>query len=121
MSETREQAFEERFTLFFDFLGSSEAAAGWPRERVHEFVDLLISIGQGESVEAIDGKTQPDGGYKFSITPEITTFSDNIVVSWRGVSDDETGKMLDSVWAGVICQDAIRVLSSVAEMALRIG
>jgi len=31
----------ERFTLFFDFLGSS-AATSWPKERLYQFLDLLM-------------------------------------------------------------------------------
>jgi hypothetical protein len=48
-------ALEERFTLFFDFLGSSDAATNWPRERVHKLVDLLISIAHVRSAQAISG------------------------------------------------------------------
>jgi ADP-heptose:LPS heptosyltransferase len=42
--ETNGFALEQRFVLFFDFLGASSAAKNWPRERVYEFIDLLTSI-----------------------------------------------------------------------------
>ncbi len=118
-------AFGNRFVLFFDFLGTSDAAQQWPRERVHKLVDLLIAISRAQAAEAIDGEPQVGGGYKLTITPEITTFSDNVVVSYRE-ADIESGPnieepVLKSLWAGIVCQDAIRILSSVAEMGLRIG
>ncbi|TAL01111.1 MAG: hypothetical protein EPO08_11390 [Rhodospirillaceae bacterium] len=123
MSEMlREQALEERYCLFFDFLGSSEIARHGPRERIHDFVDLLISISQIQSSENIDGAAQPDGSYRISLTPEISTFSDNVVVSWsNGESEDSPNPKLSAYWAGIVCQDANRVLSGVAEVALRIG
>jgi hypothetical protein len=63
----------ERFTLFFDFLGSS-VATSWPKERLYQFLDLLIAIAvQMESVESIDGSPQQDGSYLISITPEVIT------------------------------------------------
>jgi hypothetical protein len=118
----------ERFTLFFDFLGSS-AATSWPKERLYQFLDLLIAIAvQMESVENIDGSPQQDGSYLISITPEVTAFSDNVVVSYPTFDDKTsvTGKIpthtgIESLWAKFMCQDAIRILSGVAEMGLRIG
>jgi hypothetical protein len=117
----------DRFTLFFDFLGTSEATR-WPKERLHPFLDLLISIAQIQSEQDIDGSPQEDGSYRIRITPEVTTFSDNIVVSYPSL-DDETSVphnvpkhlRFEAHWAKFMCQDAIRVLSGVAELGLRIG
>jgi hypothetical protein len=33
----------ERFTLFFDFLGTSDATR-WPKEQLYPFLDLLNAI-----------------------------------------------------------------------------
>jgi hypothetical protein len=118
----------ERFTLFFDFLGSSMAAR-WPAERLYPFLDLLIAIAaQMQTTQDIDGNPQEDGSYRIRITPEVTVFSDNIVVSYPSL-DDETptppdvppGLRLGPLWVKFMCQDAIRIVSGVAEMALRIG
>jgi hypothetical protein len=114
-------ALESRFTLFFDFLGASNAASVWPRERIHEFVDLLISIAQVQSAEIISGEAQGDGGYRLFVTPEITTFSDNVVVSYTGETKSDHPHLLDSIWTEIVCKDAIRILAGVAEMGLRIG
>jgi hypothetical protein len=110
---------DERFTLFFDFLGSSTATS-WPKERLYPFLDLLIAIAaQMQSAQDIDGSPQQDGSYRFSITPEVTAFSDNIVVSYPSLGDDTS--VFEAHWAKFMCQDAIRILSGVAEMGLRIG
>lgn len=121
-------ALTERFTLYFDFLGSSEATR-WPKERLYPFLDLLIAIAaQMQSTQDVDGSAQQDGSYKIIITPEVTAFSDNIVVSYPSV-DDKTS-VVDGIpanlrigpfWAKFMCQDAVRILSGVAEMGLRIG
>jgi hypothetical protein len=76
-AEANDLALEQRYVLFFDFLGASNAAVNWPRERVYEFVDLLVSIATLQSSEEISGSAQPDGSYRLLVTPEITTFSDN--------------------------------------------
>jgi hypothetical protein len=117
----------DRFTLYFDFLGTSDAT-GWPKERLYPFLDLLISIAQIQSEQDIAGNPQEDGSYRIRITPEVTTFSDNIVVSYPSFEDEmsvssDVPKHLrfEAYWAKFICQDAIRVLSAVAEMGLRIG
>jgi hypothetical protein len=118
----------DRFTLFFDFLGSSQATS-WPKERLYPFLDLLIAIAaQMQTAQEIDGSPQQDGSYRIRITPEVTAFSDNIVVSYPSL-DDETSVPSDvpthlrfeAHWTKFMCQDAVRVLSGVAEMGLRIG
>jgi hypothetical protein len=80
MPPADDTAFDERFVLFFDFLGSSEAARKLPRHRRHELIDLLKSIALSRSTKAIIGESQKDGSYRLSVTPEISTFSNNIAV-----------------------------------------
>jgi hypothetical protein len=108
--------FYDRFCLFFDFLGSRAAATAWPRERLYEFVDLLRAVVRLQGPQKIDGE---------SFAPEITTFSDLVVVSYLGVPNEDDAEdfppMLDRIWTKIVCQDAIRILSGVAEMGLRIG
>lgn len=120
-SDDNDPALEHRYALFFDFLGTSRAAQTWPRERVHQLVDLLISIAQVQSAQDISGSAEADGGYRLQVTPEVTTFSDNIVVSYPGVPDEADLEVLEPLWAKIVCEDCIRILSGVAEMALRIG
>jgi hypothetical protein len=122
-AEANDLALEQRYVLFFDFLGASNAAVNWPRERVYEFVDLLVSIATLQSSEEISGSAQPDGSYRLLVTPEITTFSDNIVVSYPEAPDDDCQgfRRLTAFWAETVCADAVRILSGIAEMALRVG
>ena len=55
----------DRFTLFFDFLGSSTATS-WPKKRLYPFLDLLIAIAaQMQSAQDIDGSPQEDGSYRW--------------------------------------------------------
>jgi class 3 adenylate cyclase len=121
MPDDYNAAFYDRYVLYFDLLGSSEAATTWPRERLYEFVDLLRSIAHAQSSEAIDGEAQEDGSYRISITPEITTFSDHIVASWGAAQGEHISEMLVSLWTEIVCKDAIRILQSVVEVGLRIG
>jgi hypothetical protein len=112
-----EPAFDDRYCLFFDFLGTRAAAATWSRDRLYEFVDLLRSIALARSTEEINGQSREDGSYRISVRPEISTFSDHVVVSWR-----TSGELIvDSLWTDIVLKDALRVLSAVAERALRIG
>jgi hypothetical protein len=103
----------ERFTLFFDFLGTSTATT-WPKERLYPFLDLLIAIGaQMPSTQDLDGSAQEDGSYRFLITPEVTAFSDNIVVSYPSLGDDAFPSdfpkdlRFSAHWAKFMCQDEI--------------
>jgi hypothetical protein len=117
----------DRFTLFFDFLGTSDATR-WPKKRLYPFLDLLISMAQIQSEQDIDGNPQEDGSYRIRITPEVTTFSDNILVSYPSFGDETSVPhnvpkhlRFEAHWAKFMCQDAIRVLSGIAELGLRIG
>jgi hypothetical protein len=92
-----DSTFNDCFTLFLDFLGSS-AATTWPRERQYNFVDLLISIAQIKSERQIDGEAQADGSYKITMQPDITTFSDHIVVSYPGIPKEHYGSFILLLW-----------------------
>lgn len=112
---------EFRFAVFFDLLGASNAALTWPRQRVHEFVHLLISIAAIQSSEAVSGEGQADGSYRIFVTPEVTTFSDSIVVSYKGIKEGDHLELLESFWTEVVCKDSNRILAAVAENGLQIG
>jgi hypothetical protein len=81
-----------------------------------------------QSAQDIDGSPQQNGSYRIRITPEVTAFSDNIVVSYPSLGDEPSVPSevpphlrIEAHWAKFMCQDAIRILSGVAEMGLRIG
>jgi hypothetical protein len=48
-----EPALEKRFVLFFDFLGTSNAAKTWRRERVHQFKSLWTGVVLKDSIRIL--------------------------------------------------------------------
>ena len=74
-----------------------------------------------QTSEDISGELQADGSYRILVTPEVTTFSDNIVVSYSGKTQEDHPQLLGSLWAEIVCNDANRIVAGVAEMGLRIG
>ena len=78
-----ESVFTDHLVLYMDFLGVSEAAMSWPEDRAAKLIELLTTIAAEKTEFSIDGASQADGSYKFKITPETATFSDNIVASYR--------------------------------------
>jgi hypothetical protein len=117
------QAFERRYTLYFDFLGTRNALSTWQVKRLHEFVDLLRSLVAMRGPQEIDGKPREDGAYTLSIRPEVSTFSDHIVLSYPelGGDDERFWEMVGPLWVEFICRDCLRLLSPIAEKALRQG
>lgn len=114
-----DHAMENRYILFLDFLGASQAARTWEDLRLQEFVDLLHWVATARARESTDGEAMPDGGYRLRLVPEVTTFSDNVVVSYSGSSDDN--QMLAGLWVSIVCQDCVRLLTKIAERALELG
>lgn len=116
------QAFESRYVMYFDFLGTRSAIANWPSEKLHAFVDLLEMLVQLRGRQDIDGKALPDGSYQITLKPEISTFSDHVVVSYPEPDmEDRVAELVKPLWADFICQDCIRIISAIAERALRQG
>ena len=108
--------------MYFDFLGTRDAIASWPKAKLHAFVDLLEALVQLRGPQDIGGTALPDGGYQIRLKPEISTFSDHIVVSYPEPDmEDLAIDVMKPVWAEFICQDCIRVISAIAERALRQG
>ncbi len=113
--------FVDRYTLYFDFLGTRAAATNWPPDRLDQFVKLLISISKIQAHEEVVGSANADGSYRIQITPEITTFSDHVVVSWLHRDHDGIPEAYKYLWPDIVLKDAVRITSGAAEVALRIG
>lgn len=73
---------DDRFVLFVDFLGSSNAAKNWNSEQTQPLLDLLIELASSQSAFNITGGPRPDGSYAVNITPEFSAFSDHFVSSY---------------------------------------
>jgi hypothetical protein len=114
-------ALEERYVLFLDFLGTKAAAGGWPQHRVQQFLELLIQISQMQRGEDYIRHPQADGGAALVVRPEISTFSDNVVISWpvpRHAADQIRWRRF---WPQIMCDDCAAQVGAIADMALRIG
>lgn len=68
--------------MFLDFLGFSEAVKTWNPPRLERLIALLVGIAANQSIFDLKGETLGDGSYKIKSRADITTFSDNIVVSY---------------------------------------
>jgi hypothetical protein len=60
---------ETRYVLFVDFLGTREAAANWPNERVEQFIRLLTHISEMQRGEDYIRQPQADGGASLVVRP----------------------------------------------------
>jgi hypothetical protein len=114
-----ESVFTDHLVLYLDFLGVSEAAMSWPEDRAAKLIELLTTIAAEKTEFSIDGASQADGSYKFKITPEAATFSDNIVASYRlrWQEDERLNAMMVEIYLKV-AQDLV---ISTARRALDLG
>jgi hypothetical protein len=109
-----DQGLDNRFVLFIDFLGASEAAQHWPADRVQEFVNVLTWLAHCPPAEEARRAGSDDNAIR--VIPEITTFADRAVVSY-----DEGYGARRPLWAEAVCRDAVRILSIVTDAALSLG
>lgn len=119
----RGRAFEDRFVVYFDFLGTRDAIRNWSSARLDQFVELLQFLVRSRGRQEISGMPQNDGSYKITVKAEISAFSDHVVVSYSDFRYDEKegGDVFRPHWASIVCQDGIRIVSQIAELALRQG
>lgn len=81
MKQMTEPEYEEQFTAFVDFLGFSEASNRTDDETRLRILNLLRSLSalRGE----FEVRTAPEqGGNRINIKPAVSSFSDNIVISY---------------------------------------
>jgi hypothetical protein len=81
MNQMAEPEYEEQFTAFVDFLGFSEATNRTDDDTRLKILNLLQSLSALRGEFAVH--TAPEqGGNRINITPAISSFSDNIVISY---------------------------------------
>jgi len=115
-----EAKYEVHFTAFVDFLGFSEASAeldDQTRLAVLELLKALASLRSEFSAETIE---LPNGASTYKINPAVSTFSDNIVISYplQSVSSRFGNERLTKL---TILYQFHRLLSTIACDAVRIG
>lgn len=107
--------FTEQFVLYLDFLGISDAAASWEEERASRLIEVLRMLAASRASFRMDGSSQPDGSYKFSVTAETSTFSDHIVASYpipQEIPEDLLMNMYLSLAQDMVCQIAVHALNA---------
>jgi hypothetical protein len=112
--------------LFLDFLGFAASVQNWDDEQMGRLIEILLAISNAQSKFDIRGGVQSDGGYKINSRPEITTFSDHIVVSYPEIAKtpeipDEIWHVMSDGWAGMVREQMQKITAQVAFAALEIG
>src|SRR5688572_3403811 len=87
--------YEEHFVAFIDFLGFAAAIDSADEEARTKLLTLLIGLAEAQSEFMVETKATPEG-VATEVAPNITTFSDNIVISYpleklrdKGYFDDK--------------------------------
>jgi hypothetical protein len=74
--------YKEQFTAFLDLLGFSEASRELDEPARRAVHALLLSLANMRSNFAASAEPAEEGGTRYFVTPAISTFSDNIVISY---------------------------------------
>jgi hypothetical protein len=117
---------EEHEVLFLDFLGFASAVQRWDDDRMRKLISVLVNIAEAQSVFGINGQAQSGGSYKITTRPELTTFSDNIVVSCPRPTKpaeiaDDVWEVVANKWDGMVRQQMQNITAQVVMVGLDIG
>ena len=125
MSEVvSEHLMREHEVLFLDFLGFASAVEQWNDQRMERLIRVLAGIAEAQSSFDVKGEAQEDGSYKITSPAEITTFSDNIVVSYPAVLGDPVDPATALVapgWAQMVRQQMQRITAEIVRVGLDVG
>lgn len=125
MSEVvTEPLMREHEVLFLDFLGFASAVEQWDDQRMERLIWVLAGIAEAQSSFDVKGEAQQDGSYKITSPAEITTFSDNIVVSYPAVLGDPAdpvSTLLAPGWAQLVRQQMQRITAEIVRAGLDVG
>jgi hypothetical protein len=113
--------YEKTFVAFLDFLGFSEASRELDETARLKVLDLLRALVALRSEFSADSKQETDGSKKIFIKPAISTFSDNIVISFDLETVRKTAGINDTVLGFIVLGEFERLVSIIAAQALRLG
>jgi hypothetical protein len=120
MDQMGEPEYEDQFTAFVDFLGFSEASNRTDDETRLKILNLLRSISALSGEFAVN--TVPEqGGNRIHLTPAISSFSDNIVISYPLSPILAKTKFNERLAALSILFHFNNLLAKIASAALSIG
>ena len=111
----------ESIVLYVDFLGVSDAARSWPEHKVGALINVLRNIHEQRSPFSIDGFLNPDGGYRFQIKPETSTFSDHVVSSYPLSEVKRFVPAAEKILNEAYVELAARRAAQIAQFALEVG
>ena len=114
----------EHEVLFLDFLGFASAAEQWDDQQMERLIWALAGMAEAQSSFDVRGEAQQDGSYKITSPAEITTFSDNIVVSYPallGNSADPAAILVAPGWVQMVRQQMQRITAEIVRVGLDVG
>jgi hypothetical protein len=114
----------EHEVLFLDFLGFASAVEQWDDRQTERLIGVLAGIAEQQSSFDVKGEAQQDGSYKITSPAEITTFSDNIVVSYPvvlGDPADPAAAIVNPGWAQMVRQQMQRITAEIVRVGLDVG
>lgn len=120
MPDRRLFEYEEHFVAFIDFLGFAAAIEAASDEARTQLLQLMVALSETESEFTIETRATPDG-VATEVAPNITTFSDNIVISYPLEKLRAKGYYSDQNTPTFILDGFAKLLSWLAISALRIG
>lgn len=117
---------EEHEVLFLDFLGFASAVKHWDDDRMARLISVLVNIAGAQSAFYIKGQAQSDGSYKITVLPEMTTFSDHIVMSCQRPAkpaeiDGDVWEVVANGWDGTVREHMQNLTAQVVMAALDVG
>lgn len=112
--------YEEHFVAFIDFLGFAAAIADADDEARTRLLTLLVNLSEAQSEFVVETRATPDG-VATEVAPNITTFSDNIVISYPLEKLRAQGYYDEARSPAFILDSFSKLLSWLAIAALRIG
>lgn len=121
---TKDYSFNRNIVVFVDLLGTSEFISGCEPSKARDFLALLRWIADHSTNFSLDGGIQADGSYKFNISPEISTFSDNVVLSFPippTALDGESSSLIAEMYVDMALKHARILVSRFAEEAIKLG
>jgi hypothetical protein len=121
--EANSVVLKEHEVLFLDFLGFAAAVKRWDDDRMGKLITVLVKIAEAQSTFDMNGAAQPNGSYRITTRPEITTFSDNLVVSYPilAKNPDDVEGLLSNGWAGMVREQMQNITAQVVMAALDVG
>jgi hypothetical protein len=115
-----EPRYEEQFTAFVDFLGFKEASTDLDEPTRLAVLGLLQGLASLRSEFSADTIDLPTGGKSHNIFPAVSTFSDNLLISFplQSVLSQVGGERMAML---TILHQFNRLLSMIAAAALGFG